>query len=175
MPRARFLSIISLAIIMFSLAGCDRPDDAVTSPRATRPAHDSRPVVGSRRHLRDEDPFVVFAQQVPSAAGYFLDAQKNLVAYVKDTAMFGAARNFLAARMASSELGIPRDYPHAAVTIRKADFDFQELSDWRDVIVDSLLPAFSKIVFVDLDEGHNRVTIAVDRRFASETESQIRQ
>ncbi|MGH7655570.1 MAG: hypothetical protein ACREN6_12995 [Gemmatimonadaceae bacterium] len=108
------------------------------------------------------------ANEIPGFAGYYLDgANRQLVVYVKDSSRdsltaFEAAASAIRAHLASDGLGIPRrQHPVAGVRIRRAQYDFQTLSDYRDFVSDSMLSIDNGVVWVDLDEAINRVSVGV--------------
>jgi hypothetical protein len=105
---------------------------------------------------------VNLANEIHGFAGYYIDNTKQLVAYVKDSSSaFSAAATALSAHLATDGFGLPQRVRPKGVRIKQADYDFQTLSDYRDLVTDSIGFRQSGIVSVDLDEAINRVTIGV--------------
>jgi hypothetical protein len=125
------------------------------------------PATGSRIRRPGEDMFVELTQDEPAIAGFYFDENKNAVAFVTDSSRFGSARAALARHLVAHRLELPAGYQNAPILVRKADYLFQQLSDWRDDAVDKILGVVPGVIFVDLDEARNRVTIGYDSHVAS--------
>lgn len=151
-----FRSLIILALGLSAVA-CDQPSREPTAPPsvdAQAPALRSVAVTGSRFRRADEDRFVAIARDVPAFAGYYVDAQHNIVAYVRDSAQFEPARTALVRRLASDRLGLPAAFQAGRIVVRKADYTFQQLSDWRDLATEQILGSIDGVVYDDLDSGN---------------------
>jgi hypothetical protein len=123
-----------------------------SAPGNIRPSRIRRPT---------EDPFVALANDEPSTAGFFLDAQGNLIVQTVDSSRLNNATNAASRRVANGDIALPKKYQNARIIARKAQYTFQQLSDWRDAVVDSVLGIGNGVSSVDLDEARNRVAIGI--------------
>lgn len=101
------------------------------------------------------------ADRVPALGGFYFDKDGNIVAYLTDFNQRAAARAVLEPLLR----GRAASKRHAAagqadVVFRQGEFRFAELSQWRDRMTDPVL-AVDGVVFTDLDEARNRVTVGV--------------
>jgi hypothetical protein len=103
----------------------------------------------------------VLANDEPSTAGFFLDSQGNLVVQTVDSSRLSNAAFAASRRVASGDISLPKKYQSARIVARKAQYTFQQLSDWRDAVVDSVLGIGNGVSSVDLDEVRNRVAIGI--------------
>jgi hypothetical protein len=110
----------------------------------------------------DEAEFAELARRSPTSAGFYLDAEGRLVIVVRDE------RDEPAAQAAGADL-IARKRVHDArlaaggVVIRRGQYTFDELRQWRDRILDNLVGRIQGITSLDLTEHTNRVTIGLGR------------
>ena len=149
-----------VAVAALAIA-CNSPDELPTSPRQALSPTGQLEVTGSRFRRPDEDAMVSLAKEVPGLAGYFLDSHHNIVAYVADSTAFDLARAAIGRHLTGGTLGVPPKLRVAGVVIRKGDYGFQQLSDWRDLVTEQILGTVRGAVYDDLDEARNRVTIGV--------------
>jgi hypothetical protein len=158
-PRIAGPVLVALVVVA-GFAACDRSTDP--SLHSARAPTNARPtvarVVGSKYRRPSEDVFVAIGQDAPTFAGVFRDhASGDLIAYVADSGQFGLVRASLARHIDLGDVGLPKGV-RPPIVIRRADYTFQQLSDWRDVVTDSLLGTLG-VVFDDLEETTNRVLI----------------
>jgi len=165
-----------LAAAMLVLAACDQADRVPTAPQA-RAAPQVAPdlvVTGSKFRRPDEDKLVALAKEIPGFAGYYVDDQRNIIAYVTDTTRSAqAARTALLRHLSTDNLGLPAKLRTGRIVIRKGEYSFQELSDWRDLATEQVLGTITGVVYDDLDEARNRVTIGVLKTNAEGIESAV--
>ncbi len=156
------LSSTAIVVATAFGSGCDRPQD-VTTPSVRTPSSGSRAqvVTGSKLPRREEDLFVQLARAEPSLAGFFMDSQGNFVLQVADSTKFDLARSAFRQHLNSNDVHFPKAFLNRPVLARKVKYSFQQLSDWRDLVVDSLLGTRGAVID-DLDEVRNRVMIGVD-------------
>ena len=174
--KARGVSplLACVGVVLVGIGACQRdklPTQSPASPvtKGLGIAR-SQSIVRGSHHVRPaESRFVQLANEIPGFAGYYIEAGSGqLVAYVKDsTKGFAAAAGALSAHLATDGLGLPPRVRPSTVRIRKADYDFQTLSDYRDIVSDSIL-GLPGVVSVDLDEQINRVTIGIETSKASQ-------
>lgn len=153
-----------VAVVSLGVSGCDRA--ALTAPRpsptgsAASSAHQRPLAVGSKERRPDEDRFVLLAREEPSFAGFYIDNSGDLVVQVADETRRRSAEAVVARHRSLTTLGLPTRYRTSKIQTRKVEFDFQQLSDWRDLATDSILGRYG-VVWTDLDERRNTVTLGL--------------
>lgn len=151
---------MALAIGLVMVA-CERDRDVVTTPRTAGSAARNVSVVrGSKYRRADEDYMVAIGQEEPTFAGIFLDQDGSVTAYVADSTRLVPARATIQRHLAFDGLGLPAQYRNRPIKILAGHYSFQQLSDWRDLVTDSILGS-DGVVLDDLDEAINRVTIGL--------------
>jgi len=115
--------------------------------------------------LRPEEvAFAELGERAPSSAGFYLNANGELVAFVRDQQDETNARSALvdiASRSPDSRI------KSATVRIERGRYTFRQLAGWRDAIFDNILGTVPGVVFLDLTEQLNRLTIGVSPREAA--------
>ena len=150
---------LTLALSLVAAAGCQ--DDLITSPVAPAAARSAAPASSAATQSRvDEEPFVEMAKETPSFAGYYIDSSGTLVVRVADMAEAGRARASMAAREARWKTHGSHGHASPRIDVRPAEYSFQQLAAWRDLVYENVL-GMEGVVYDDLDEVHNRVTIAL--------------
>jgi hypothetical protein len=141
-------------------AACGDESPAGPSTPEARPGFQA---AGGENEVRAaEADFATLAHEVPGAGGFFFDEDGTLFVYLKDTGRADAAKQkalVLVRNAARLRGGAGRD---PAVVVLAGQFDFFELNRARNRITDPVL-AIAGVVFVDLDEATNRVTIGVSQ------------
>lgn len=115
-----------------------------------------------------EARFAQLSQTIPGFGGFYFDDEGNLIAYVTDTVHAAAVRTALDSTLRSRPRGLSvRPTSSPRVIVQQGRFAFTQLAAWRDQVIPALVGQIPDIVFVDLDEQRNRVTIAVASEAAS--------
>jgi hypothetical protein len=110
-----------------------------------------------------EDPQLVYARAIPGFGGFFIDDQGAPTVYLRDARDRGVAANALGETLRS--LGVAQ----ANLRVRVAQYEFRQLQGWLDALSGRVFRD-SGVVFVDVDEGANRLRIGIER---AETRSAI--
>ena len=120
-------------------------------------------VTGSKLDRRGEARFLAMAQAEPATAGFYLDSSGALVVWVKDSTKFDHARAEASGLLGSLAPTSSLRRAVRSIRLRKADFSFQQLSDWRDSVFVHLLGAVPGVNMDDFDEATNRVVIGLTK------------
>lgn len=96
--------------------------------------------------------FARLAREIPGFGGYYYENGTPVVR-LKDLGQRGRAQEVLARRFADDRVG------GRGIRFVKGDFDFTELQAWADRLPRVL--ELSGVVFTDIDEARNRLTIGV--------------
>ena len=124
------------------------------------------PVVGFAQTIGPRIPpgldgrFLDLTRQVPGFGGYFFDENGDLNVYLTDLSRESAARVVVAevARNRPERAHQPWRRP-AEIVVRRGDFDYQQLNDWRGRLSAAL--AIAGVQLLDTDEATNRIFIGV--------------
>ena len=103
------------------------------------------------------------AQAEPATAGFYLDSSGALVVWVKDSTKFDDARAEASGLLGSLAPTSSLRRAVRSIRLRKADFSFQQVSDWRDSVFVHLLGAVPGVNMDDFDEATNRVVIGLTK------------
>ena len=163
MLRRAFLSraLPGIAVLLAPLA-CDGPPALIAPLAPGQPQRSTVSVASSRVPRFEEEPSAEIAAEVPSFGGYYLDGKGHLVVYVANDQDRSRVINAIARRKAAQRLHIAKRDRGATVVIKKGQYTFKQLSEWRDSVYEHVLSA-PGVRFDDLDEAINRVTIGLDR------------
>ena len=134
-------------------------DDPVQAPQQDRTAPDLPARVQEDRP--DEIPFVRISQRVRSFAGYYHDSRGDFVALVADDGDRAAVRREMERELSATRVRGPGRSQPAQITFRRADFTFRQLSHWRDLVSNGALTRHPLLIYIDMDEARNRVTLGV--------------
>lgn len=168
----RFRAAVSYIVLL--TVACQRDEPLNTAPKGHGARTVVTNVVGSRHFRPDEQRFVTVGREVPGFAGFYRDpATNDFVVWVADSGSSAVAQSVIARHLATADLGLPRGYHPTRIVIRKGDYAFQQLSDWRDIVTDSVLGSLG-VVFDDLDEMINRVRIGVPTGRQAEVLARLR-
>ena len=110
--------------------------------------------------------------EFPGFGGYFLDGTGALVVYVADSAQNHLLRGRIADMLDHGELQTHRSRIRSIV-VRRAQFDFASLAEWRERITNGMLGQVAGVVSVDADEQANRVTIGLDKDLATHRRGEV--
>jgi hypothetical protein len=109
----------------------------------------------------DEIHFGQISQKAPTFGGYFYDEHEDLVAYVTDDGDRAMVRGEIESRFKQGRDRGPSQTASARVSFRRGQFTFRQLARWRDLASERMLGRHPLLVFVDMDESRNRVTLGV--------------
>ena len=153
----RRMSVVLAATVGLAVAACqnDVSSPATGGPRSSTVAADAQGQVPARGI---EAEFEAYQRRVPGFAGAFVDEDGTVVVKLKDVTQGNVARALLGG-FALEHGGGKGKRPSGDIRIEPAQFDFMELSTWRDRI----RPLFSigGMVALDVDERANRVWVGV--------------
>lgn len=158
---------------MAVFASCDQPEQAPSAPRP-RASRLTAPHIGSAFRRPAEDRLVAIAQQDSEFAGYYLDRSHNLIVRVRDSTKFAHVASVVAAQISADHLGLPPRFNIGDVRVQRADYTFQQLSDWRDSVTKKVLGSVPGAFASGIDYLTNRVEIGVDRDQAQSAEQSAR-
>lgn len=154
--RASAFMLMTVGSVLPGLTACDKHQEATGLLPTKAPAFSL--IKGSNRRRPAEDRFVQLANEVPGFGGLYLDGTQ-LVAWVNDSTKVAALRGALASHLALDGFGIPQNQRPTSIVVKNGAYDFQTLSDYRDIVSDSILGSMTGVVAIDLDESVNRVMI----------------
>lgn len=144
-----------LAVVPLALAACDQTDPPL-APGAASPAAGAAPAQHGWRGV--EADFARIERETPGFGGYFIDDEGNLTAYVADPRGESTARAALERVAAALPAGARR--PGGGIRVLRGRWSFNQLSRWRDQV--SQVRSIPGVVFIDLNEAENRLTIGVE-------------
>ncbi len=174
-PR-RYSAVLVGCTALFLLAACRDFLTTTATPEAARSdakAEENASIRRSRYYRPSEERFVQLAMADPAIAGFYFDQNGDVVIQVvSDTGLANAAR-LVSSLVSSDALKLPYRATMRRVTARKAEYTYQQLSDWRDAVTDSLLGKLG-VVSDDLDESRNRVTIEIRGTSEGEVRAALR-
>lgn len=102
--------------------------------------------------LTIDEEFTRMAQEVPGFGGYYYDEAGDLnVVLTQPSVQAGAIRSALSARRIKGS---------DALVVQRGQFGFGDLSKWRARLDAEQIPG---LVFTDVDEVRNRITVGMDR------------
>jgi len=127
-----------------------------TSPHAVASMH-----AGSKLPRHEEDAFARLADDEPSSAGFYADQQGRVVVTVSDSTAVGRAISAMARRQSATDVPLHPALRSASIIVKRGSYSFQQLSDWRDSVYLRMLGPVNGVIYDDLDEVANRVTIGV--------------
>jgi hypothetical protein len=107
------------------------------------------------------------ARETPSFAGFYLDASGVTILRIADTVELQRGVAAMRQHLLTGDIKLPKNIADRPIVAQKADYSFQQLSDWRDLVYEHIL-GMDGVAFDDLDEVRNRVTIGVSARGGAE-------
>lgn len=178
-PPGRKLTVALAAGTMLLAACKDHP----TESPLTAPQPEARASAASAlpeqvpNHVRPaEKAFRDLARQVPAFGGFYFNESGELVAQVTDLGRGASMRAALVPFL--QQLAAERGNPNGRlpeIVLRKADYSFAQLSDWRHRIEGPVF-ALEAVVLIDLDERENRLFIGLaDESGRAEAEAKLRE
>ena len=164
--RAAALAALQSSVAVAFSAGCQ---EDILRP-VSRGVQTTGRVVGQVR--QEEAAFAELAAQAPSSAGFYLDSIGSLVVVVGDVADEERARDVVKGFVDAGRIRDPRAR-EGAIRIKRGQYSFVELANWRDAAFDGILMSIGGVVSLDLSERLNRVTIGVAPRTAAAARAQV--
>jgi hypothetical protein len=161
MATARRSHIVAISIV--SIAGCrDLPDSSTRSPVAPVDSPRRTSIALKPTKIRSEERvFADLAAAAPSSAGFYFDKSGGMVIFLANPAEAGAVRGAMAAMLAAGRIAA-RNGSAPPISIKNAQYSFNELAAWRDIVFENVFTSTAGLTTLDLDEANNRVTIGVD-------------
>jgi len=161
MKHVRAITAATFAMLLF---GCTKDMPMAerlvatggTSPHAVASMH-----AGSKLPRHEEDAFARLADDEPSSAGFYADQQGRVVVTVSDSTAVGRAISAMARRQSATDVPLHPALRSASIIVKRGSYSFQQLSDWRDSVYLRMLGPVKGVIYDDLDEVANRVTIGV--------------
>jgi hypothetical protein len=143
-----------LGAATIAIGGCtdSHRNDGPTGPLAAIAATDDPPPTSAGPSL--DEVFMDMAREVPGFAGLYIDSDGTATIQLVDTLRGDAARAAVLQRF--TEVAAVRTRP---LRIRRANFSFDRLRDWRDILYSAGLP--SGIRLVDIDEKSNVLHLGI--------------
>jgi len=160
----------ALILILSGLLACAQDRVEAVAPAPTGGALRVSLEQAKSGAFSGEEEFAVVAVAAPSFAGFFYAQpySDTLVVAVADIADGKRARDAVA-RIFSRKNNLP---PGQVLTVRKVRYSYLQLHRWRALVDDRLLK-LRQATMLDLDEGHNTVTVGVTRAADSTTVKKI--
>lgn len=152
--------ILSLLAILVGAVSCDE-EQSLQSP--TEPpslgeviSHNT-PRLGRMNY---DDRLAAIADEVPGFAEIFYDSNQQLVVQLTDVGRLADAREKVAeflAQQSGKEARLTAEYSSqvSRMSARPVKYNFRQLHDWHDEIVDKVISQDLPIIFSDIDEGEN--------------------
>lgn len=159
---------MSLLLMVGIAMGC-HDDVQPTAPAPTERSEAVSSTLGPAfEHGRaDEQIFVQVANDAPSFAGFYVERSGRLFVLVANDDDRGRARNAMIAHATGRHNGAPKQLAKQVAAgnfeIRKVKYSFRQLAAWRDLVYENVL-RMDGVVYDDMDELRNRVTIGISRR-----------
>ena len=159
-------SIISRSLLICVMSGvvaCS-PDDASApvSPSIHSIAMQVQAAYRRAEERGGERHFVEIARSAPTFGGLFIDHDGQLAAYVTSDADAPTAIAAIRRVLARDEYATASIPPLArGIRIKRGTYSFGELATWRDILESALLGRDNGVVYLDLDESRNRLTIGI--------------
>jgi hypothetical protein len=128
----------------------------VSEPSGTARATNDPSMAGSRanRETLDEE-FARMARENPGFGGLFYDKAGVLTAYMKDAA---DGRRMAGVKLAADAYLRRRGHSPAALQVRPAQYDFQELKRWHDLL-SPVVFTHAEVITLDIKEDRNQVVV----------------
>jgi hypothetical protein len=144
-----------LAATVLAAACRDEPSPVGPAPQPEGPALQRAQGAPSAGRVAP-DPQAALARDIPGFGGFFLDPATGApTVYLTDVRQRGAAERALA-----QTLGEHGATP-AQLRVVQGDYDYQQLDGWLDQMASDAL-AVPGVVYVDLDEGRNRLRVGIE-------------
>jgi len=157
--------VVTLGLL--GIAGCapDQPTTPLSEPSQSSSSAAAQAV--PRKLLNEDDALLELSARAPGFGGLAFDEDGVVVVYVTDlaqsTSIGSAVSDFMRGR--EKDDGVERTGRAPQLRFVKADFDWPTIKTWKERLREVVFrdPGVS---FIDADEGHNRITVAVTDRAA---------
>jgi hypothetical protein len=169
MPRhLHVIAAAGLAGFALLVLGCNDPR------RATGPRSVASRIMGHSMHIDrpPEDDVAQHGKNIPGFGGYTFRSGGNMVVFLTDLSYSARVRAELASFLATGPrrvrhgwLGHPASAAQsgsATIEIRKANYTFEQLRNWRDQVDEPLL-ATRGVVMLGVDIKKNVIFVGVDQ------------
>jgi hypothetical protein len=168
MPRHLLVAATGVTAIGLSIIGC------TGSRRAAGPRSVGSRVTAHPFHLErpPEDEMARRGKNIPGFGGYTFRSGGTMIVFLTDLSYERRARAELDSLLRTGPRGVRHGWPgHPASTpqdveptieIRKADYTFEQLRNWRD-LVNAPLFATRGVVMLGVDIKRNRIFVGVDQ------------
>ncbi len=164
--KKAILWTLTLVTILVGAVGCDE-EHSVQSP--TEPPNLGETI--SRNNPRSgrlnyDDRMAAIADDVPGFAGFLYDSNQQLVVQLTDVGRLTDARDRVAEFLTQQSGGNARlaaEYNSqvSSMSARPVKYNFRQLHDWHDEIVDKVISHNHSIISSDIDEAENRIVLGV--------------
>ena len=161
----RYIARGALGLLVALTISCQDDVPSEPSTRGVQPSPNATAVQGEVPS--GEAVFAELSQKVPSASGFFFDAQGRIIVNVADpkdgpNAVL-AVRSLIDRRVIAVPIGVT-----VPIIWRQVKYSFTQLSRWRDLVFDSVFMTAQGIESLDLDEKNNVIRLgAQSSRVAS--------
>ncbi len=152
---------LALGGLAFAFTACADDPLQPNVPSAPSATALRQPAAPSYRLRAEEAAFAELSRDVPSAAGFYYRQDGTMVVLVRDATDDARARA-TAVRMQPGLLGARGTQRAAgAIAIERARYSFAQLAAWRDLVADSIFSKTDGVIYLDLDEARNSVTLGL--------------
>jgi hypothetical protein len=122
---------------------------------------------------REEQELFELGREVPTYGGHRIAANGRVVVWLKDPKHAPKARSALRARISSGKYQTSGRALTGDVEVAQGAYEIGELAEWRTRILgEGRLPG---LVYIDLDEGANRIRLGVLSSGAAASEQMLRE
>lgn len=165
----------SVLLTLLCAVGCvDSAIAPVVAPMRAATERGAVEVGVPRKVRQGEARFAELAERAPSSAGFYFDEQGKLVILVRDEHDNQAAIGRMVELVNTNRMTRDGGKRGLSYRVRRASYTFRQLSEWRDVVFDSLFSTRG-VTWLDLDEKRNRVAIGLAPEAYSDSRALLEQ
>lgn len=150
--RARVQRPILVALLALAAAACADAGEPMAPQEPTFSAGDSRRAPQAHARNLDEE-FAALAAEIPGFGGYYYEGE-DLVVRLADLGQQERARTVIGRVIAAARASA------SSMRFVKGEYGFAQLKEWSERLPPVLAQA--GVVFTDIDEARNRLTIGVE-------------
>lgn len=154
----RYASVVLLGMLSVS---CDSNTTAVEQEDFSMDSNSIEQV----ESLSLDDYYANIAKEVPGFGGMYLEEGNLNMYFLEGSAKTGAATYQKVLGIMNQEANVPEYIQTASPQIRRGDYDFIELRDWKNALKSKLRG--EGMVFIDADERRNRVRVGITESLAT--------